>query len=416
MPSSTLYSDLSRDLTSIEHVEGISMAGKRRATKRDAEPPRFDNLKLIKGIGPTVEKRLFDDGIYTYAHLAAFLPGDIAAKLMGLPGMSAKRIIREDWIGQASKLATKSTLLEVHQGFEPESVTPVPTEHTHPETRMEDPQNLAMELASKEQAEFEALSDSDIVDKHQAILEQTQPIELTPAVTPLEEPQKDTETIALMEQIHPATFTIELLLDEKNDVHSVHVVHVESQREKSWSSWPYTEILDFLSENVVLSNSSDEPTLAIAEEPEHVPALITDSEPQASIATQPVLVGTLHLRDIQLLTVGYSEPRRLLSHDQPFVAHLTLDLSEMTVPSNIPLNFRASIYAKSRGSRSGQTIGEAEGTIKPSNTVTINVEGNPLPEGTYRLAATVIVALPGMKLTPRPGTMAVIDAGPVQVY
>ncbi|HYX49968.1 MAG TPA: hypothetical protein VE843_09525, partial [Ktedonobacteraceae bacterium] len=110
------------------------------------------------------------------------------------------------------------------------------------------------------------------------------------------------------------------------------------------------------------------------------------------------------------------EPRSLLPHDQPFDIRLTLDLSEMSVPANIPLNYRASIYGKSRGSRAGQTVGEAEGTIKPTDTVTINVEGTPLPEGTYRLAATVMVALPGMKLIPRPSTMAIIDAGPVQVY
>ncbi len=88
----------------------------------------------------------------------------------------------------------------------------------------------------------------------------------------------------------------------------------------------------------------------------------------------------------------------------------------MTVPTNIPLHYRASIYGKSRGSRAGQTVGETEGTIKPTDAITINVEGNHLPEGTYRMAATVMIALPGMKLTPRPGTMAIIDAGLVQIY
>jgi hypothetical protein len=330
------------------------MAGKRTPTKRDAEPPRIDNLKLIKGIGPAVEQRLLKDGIYTFAQLAAFLPGDLAEKLSDVSGMTSERIERENWIGQARNLAAKPALSKKLEDIETAAVPQAPTEHLQVITPEEEPHTTPTESASNEVLEeFEASSDSELVGKIQAPAEQTPPTELIHAVTPLKEPQKDT---------------------------------------------------------------SDEPTLAIAEEPEHVPALITDSKPQASIATQPALVGTLHLRDMQLLTVGYSEPRRLLSNDQPFVAHLTLDLSELTVPSNIPLNYRASIYAKSRGSRSGQIIGEAEGTIKPSNTVTINVEGNPPPQGTYRLAATVIVALPGMKLTPRPGTIAVIDAGPVQVY
>ena len=43
------------------------------------------------------------------------------------------------------------------------------------------------------------------------------------------------------------------------------------------------------------------------------------------------------------------------------------------------------IYHKGRGSHSGLVVGEAQGTIIPADTVTITVEGNSLPEGTYRL-------------------------------
>jgi hypothetical protein len=393
------------------------MASKSSPTNRAAEPPRIDDLKLINGIGPAVEKRLNGVGIFTFAQLANLPPTDVAAAVAGLIGLSTEHIIKQDWIGQAHRLATESTSSAAHKDFEPAAVPPAPAEHLQAITPWEKPHNTATEPASNEvQEEFEAPSDSELVDKLQALVEQTSPIEITHGDTLLEEPQKDTETMASKEKFHPAKFTVELLLDENNYVHSARVVHVESQREHSWTCWPNTELLDFLSASVELNISSDEPTLANAEEPEQVPALITDSEPPTSVAAKPALAGTLHLRDMKILTAESLEPRRFLPHDQPFDVRLTLDLSELTVPGNTPLDYKASIYRKSRSDPSGQIVVETDGTIKPTDNVTIDVEGNLLAVGSYRLAATVILALPGTKPTPKLDCVAVIDGGRIRVY
>jgi NADH-quinone oxidoreductase subunit E len=85
------------------------MSKKRPPTNRAAEPPRIDDLKLINGIGPKVEKRLNGVGIFTFAQLAALSPADIAAAVTDHAGLSAERIIKQDWIGQARKLAKAYT-------------------------------------------------------------------------------------------------------------------------------------------------------------------------------------------------------------------------------------------------------------------------------------------------------------------
>jgi hypothetical protein len=279
--------------------------------------------------------------------------------------LSTEHIIKQDWIGQARKLASEKTLSEA-------------------------------------QKEVEAPADT----------EQTPPIELTHANTPLEEPQKDNKTMASKGQFHPATFTVELLLDEDNEVFSTYVMHVQSNREQTWTGWEKTQLVDFLDQSIVVKVTPEEPVLANEEEPEYAPVVVVESTP---LTTYPELVGTLHLRDLMIIGAESAGPRRILSRDQPFDVHLTLDLTEMTVPGNTPLNYKASIYGKSLGSRSGQVVGEVEGTIKPTDTVTINVEGTPLAEGTYKLAATVIVALPSTKLTVKPGTTAAIG-DMLQVY
>lgn len=102
------------------------MARKDSHTSRALEPPEFDDLKLIHGISPAVERRLHGVGIYTFAQLAALSPADIAASVAGLSGLTAESITKQDWIGQAHKLAEDSIPTEPQQVAEiPEVVPPV---------------------------------------------------------------------------------------------------------------------------------------------------------------------------------------------------------------------------------------------------------------------------------------------------
>lgn len=77
------------------------------STKAIATPPvRQDDLKLISGVGPGLEKKLQDAGITSYAQIAALTAKEIAdleANVVKFAG----RITRDDWIGQAKQLMSK---------------------------------------------------------------------------------------------------------------------------------------------------------------------------------------------------------------------------------------------------------------------------------------------------------------------
>lgn len=60
---------------------------------------------LIKGIGPATERRLLKAGIRTVSELAAMSVPDLATLVTDIPGMTAERIEKEDWLGQARRLA-----------------------------------------------------------------------------------------------------------------------------------------------------------------------------------------------------------------------------------------------------------------------------------------------------------------------
>ncbi len=70
-----------------------------------ARPESVDDLKVINGVGPVLEKTLNDFGIYTYKQVAEWSDDQIATfdELISFPG----RITRDSWLDQAKELHAK---------------------------------------------------------------------------------------------------------------------------------------------------------------------------------------------------------------------------------------------------------------------------------------------------------------------
>jgi predicted flap endonuclease-1-like 5' DNA nuclease len=66
-------------------------------------PARQDDLKLISGVGPGLEKKLQDAGITSFAQIVALTDAEIT-ELEANVVKFAGRIKRDDWIGQAQRL------------------------------------------------------------------------------------------------------------------------------------------------------------------------------------------------------------------------------------------------------------------------------------------------------------------------
>ena len=62
-----------------------------------------DDLKMIKGVGPAIEKTLNEMGIFRFRQIADMSEYDIDRVARRLKGFHS-RIYREDWIGQARAL------------------------------------------------------------------------------------------------------------------------------------------------------------------------------------------------------------------------------------------------------------------------------------------------------------------------
>jgi len=66
-----------------------------------------DDLKLIKGVGPAIEKTLHELGIFRFDQIADMSEYDIDRVAKRLKGFRS-RIYREDWIGQARDLLSQN--------------------------------------------------------------------------------------------------------------------------------------------------------------------------------------------------------------------------------------------------------------------------------------------------------------------
>ena len=78
-----------------------------RQPKSIAKPEKPDDLKAVSGIGPKLEQVLNGLGVWTYAQIASWSREEIAwvDDYLSFKG----RIGRDDWIGQAAKLAATET-------------------------------------------------------------------------------------------------------------------------------------------------------------------------------------------------------------------------------------------------------------------------------------------------------------------
>jgi len=84
--------DQSRD----QAQEGVSSV----ANGPTAPPGHPDDFQQIRGIGPTLERRLHEEGVTTFRQLAA-LDEDQVALLADAIRLSRGRIVRDDWVGSA---------------------------------------------------------------------------------------------------------------------------------------------------------------------------------------------------------------------------------------------------------------------------------------------------------------------------
>jgi len=336
------------------------MSNKPSVSSKTALPQGADDFKRINGIRQGIDSRLHRAGIHTYAQLADLSPGDIAASIGNVPGVSAERIVQQDWIGQARLLAE--------------------------ERAMNESQEVLAELGPTEQQSNEVVGAG---------------------------PQ------------HYELFEVELLLDEENNVRRTRVKYAtraEESVEKTWGGWDTACLNAFFVQHAAIRLPTTEPAPMAAAQIVHALSVASQEpvirapEPAAPSTAVATLSGALRLRALETMASESGNPVTTLRHSQPLNVRLTLDLSDVAAPADMPLNYTAAVYVKNLESGKRMTMGEAHGTLVQAHRASVDLESAGLPQGIYRIEATMVLALPSTVSLPQAGLMAYTEGGLIQVY
>jgi hypothetical protein len=338
------------------------MARKHSRISRPALLPTAEDLKRIRGIGPALAGRLHHAGIHTYHQLASLSPTELSAHV---PGLSAKQVTRQDWIGQARKLAIKKTSAKSHK----KEMAPLSI-HQHYE-------NFTIEFL---------LDEKNVMRRTRVVHVQS----------------GDADTWAGWEA--------ESLIDFLARHTKIYIPEEKSLTQKT----------EALRQGALLNTAgASGSTILPISKPVGSPSVNANlSQPitQFNKTVLPSLVaanlaGILRLRDLKVISIEAGIPIFSLPQGQQYLLQLTLDLAKVVAPDNAPLIFRATIIFKQLGG-SLQSMREISNTLTSSDSATLEIQGVDLPPGIYHVDA--YVRLTSNEKTP--GLTAFLKGDLLQVY
>ena len=325
-------------------------------------PPVTDDFTRIKGIGKVHSQRLYDVGITTYSQLASLSPDQLAEKVGGL---SARQMAKQDWVGQARKLAPKIT-----QSRSPQKEAPKQTFHQHYE-------NFTIEFLLDEKKTTRRTrvvhiqsGDADTW----AGLEGDQLIDFLARHTGTRLPGKKQEVKESLPVPIPPPGNI----------------HPEPTRPIVRIAEPRTHLPDL-------------PETSQAA-PQAIPPIFT-SHKNAGFA------GTLRLHDFGIFPIGSDISARSLRPDQPCLARISLVLTAVAAPSDMSLHYKVTITFKQLGGAS-YIVSEEKKCVERSDCVVLTFACTTPPPGIYRPEAFVKL----FSIETAPGLMASLKGELIQVF
>jgi hypothetical protein len=320
-----------------------------------------DDFKLIRGIGPSISKRLHKAGILTYNQLSSCSPLELAEKLNGV---SAKQITRQNWIDQARKLEKSKTQAKSQN-----------KERTRQTTRQHY-ENFTIEILQDEKNR----------------MRRTRAVHIQ---------SEDSESWTGWE--------VDRLINFIARHTGVHFPPKKSAKQEN------SALLQNASTNIKAVASFTEAKPFVPLLPVQQPLVEPDIRtitPGLSGPTNMNFSGLPCLKDLGFLPFGSDIPVFSLRQDRPFNARFNLDLTNVLAPSNAQIRYEAMIIFKKLGGVN-YTVGQISKSVTHVECLTM-VEipcTCPYP-GVYRPTILVQIFSKDVVL----GLMASLKGDLLQVY
>ena len=105
----------------------------------------------------------------------------------------------------------------------------------------------------------------------------------------------------------------------------------------------------------------------------------------------------IRTKSFLVIPAGAGQPTEILQQGQPFQVQWCFDPPASLAVRGQHMNYKVSICRKKLASGHREVVGEIEGDVACSETLTASIHSEPLPSGTYRLEADATFSLKGRK-------------------
>jgi Helix-hairpin-helix domain len=187
-----------------------------------------------------------------------------------------------------------------------------------------------------------------------------------------------------------ASFHIEVLLDA-DSVRRTKVHDHQTDTDDTWAGWDEDRLLTLLRDRLPTA-AARQPTDA----PDLQPPAPTDEPPPATVPTaslpQPASLPPSALLIEELTPIRDGRRGYLRRPDEATAVRLTLRINSTAGPRAATFDFSADVAARSKlGDNQRRSLGTVDGAIRGNEPVSVELTGEPLPPGLYRLVATVTI-------------------------
>ncbi len=193
---------------------------------------------------------------------------------------------------------------------------------------------------------------------------------------------------------HYATFHVEFLLESDNRVRRTKVRHHQTDVREAWAGWDEERLLTFLRGRIPLP-AAEVPADAPGPEPAHThtpdqtPASVPAKPARRPSPSAPERPPSWSLSIEELAPIRDGQRSYTRDPGEPNSVRLTMRIDPAGPLSRDTFDYSATIAARTFGGRDRLPLGTAQGTIRVSDPLSVEVAGPALPVGQYRLAATV---------------------------
>lgn len=180
------------------------------------------------------------------------------------------------------------------------------------------------------------------------------------------------------------SFNVELLLNADGSVRRTKVHHYQSDTDCAWAGWDEEELLARLRGHT---------SPAAMPQPTEVTDLQSSAAPPASqpaTAAPSTSLPSSALRIEELTPIRDGQASRSCTSGEPTSVRLVLRADPAGTLHAATLDFTADIAAHSKlGDNRDWPVGTMQGAIRVDKPLSVELTGQPLPTGLYRLVATV---------------------------